>query len=425
MGDVLLDRVLARNPELLEAAIELHQSGAIPAGTYVIDLDAIADNAALLADAAARAGLGTYLMTKSYGRNPFATATALARGLTSTVAVEPQEADIFARFGLPLGHIGHLANLPRHSISRVVGMAPEVITVYTLEEAALVSAAASALGRVQDVYVRVNRVGDELFRGLVGGWTEDEAVPAARDLLALPGLRLAGLTTFPCLSYATPDAHQARLTDTFFTMLRAKERLERELGLDGLRVNAPAFNNCVTFPLLADHGATEVEPGTALLGASLAHAAQDLPERPAHVFVSEVMHRWDGELYTTGGGMMYLETYGGAADGPVTAMVGTSVAVAAEQRCTLLDMGMVNYYAVCTDHPRARVGDTALFALHPQFFVNRAYVAAVSGVGRRSPQLEGLFDASCNALDAEMLPVAPQDVRRDVAAVVAAYQRAA
>jgi predicted amino acid racemase len=421
---VLLDRLQRRNPALIGAAIELHQRGAVPAGTYVLDLDAIADNAALLAGAAQRAGLRSYLMTKSYGRNPLATAVALAQGLTSTVAVEPQETDIFARFGIPLGHVGHLANVPRHAVRRVVGMRPDVVTVYTHEATALVSAAARERGAVQDVYVRVNRPADELFRGLVGGWTEEDAVRSVRRLLELPNVRVAGLTTFPCISYATRDAHSARLTPTFFTMLRARERLERELGLEGLRVNAPAFNNCATFPLLARHGATDVEPGTALLGASLAHAAQDLPERPAHVYVSEVMHRWGGELYTTGGGMMYLETYGGAADDPVQCMIGRTLDEAREKRSTLLDVGMVNYYAVCADHPQARVGDSAVFALHPQFFVNRAYVAVVSGVARGSPRVEGLFDAACHALDARMLPIAPQAVRRSAEALAERYARA-
>ena len=41
---MLFDRIERQNPNLLEAAFSLHQSGAIPAATHVLDLDAIASN---------------------------------------------------------------------------------------------------------------------------------------------------------------------------------------------------------------------------------------------------------------------------------------------------------------------------------------------------------------------------------------------
>ena len=97
-------------------------------------------------------------------------------------------------------------------------------------------------------------------------------------------------------------------------MMRAKALLEDSLGVGPLRVNAPSFNNTLTFAMLAEHGATDVEPGTGLLGSSLAHAYHDLPEMPAQVLVSEVMHHWEGEAYTLGAGLTYMETYGGQTD---------------------------------------------------------------------------------------------------------------
>ena len=42
--DMFLDLIRRRNPRLIEAAIALHQSGQLPANTYVIDLDAVEDN---------------------------------------------------------------------------------------------------------------------------------------------------------------------------------------------------------------------------------------------------------------------------------------------------------------------------------------------------------------------------------------------
>lgn len=42
---MFLDLTIKRNPALIKAAAELHQSGKIPANTYVIDLDTVLENA--------------------------------------------------------------------------------------------------------------------------------------------------------------------------------------------------------------------------------------------------------------------------------------------------------------------------------------------------------------------------------------------
>jgi len=301
--------------------------------------------------------------------------------------------------------VGHLANIPLRETASVVEMEPEVVTVYTVDAARAVSEAARACGRQQSLYLRVNRTGDEIFRAFVGGWEENECVNAVRPLLDLANVEITGLTSYPCISYTTKDIRDARPNSTFHTMLRAKERLERELGLEGLRVNAPANNSVATFRLLAENGATDVEPGHALLGGSLLHARNELPEKPAQVYVSEVMHRWGGELYTAGSGMLYIEGYGGAHDEPERCLVGRTFDEARAQPTTMIYRGHVDYYAVCEDVPGARQGDAAIFALHPQYFVNRAYVAVASGISRGEPRLEMIFDWATNGLDEGLQPL--------------------
>ena len=41
----MLDIIRDRNPLLVKAAVELHQSGEIPPNTYVVDLDRVRENA--------------------------------------------------------------------------------------------------------------------------------------------------------------------------------------------------------------------------------------------------------------------------------------------------------------------------------------------------------------------------------------------
>ncbi|MEV7965376.1 alanine racemase [Sphaerisporangium sp. NPDC088356] len=404
---------------MVATAIDFHQRGIIPAATYLVDLDAIAANARLMAEESKRHNLRSYLMSKQNGRNPYITRVALAQGIDSTVAVEATEARVIHRYGLPLGHVGHLSNVPKNEVADIVAMHPEVITVFTYEAAKAVSDAAVAQGRHQNLYVRVNKPGDEFFKGMVGGWTEEDCVEGVRRIIELPNVAVIGLTTFVNITYQTPAATAAKPTDTFFTMLRAKALLERELGLKDLRVNAPAFNNCATFKMLAEHGVTDVEPGIGLLGSSLAHAYEDLAETPAQVYVSEVMHHWEGEAYTLGGGLTYVETSGGPHEYQVEAIIGSTFDEAKDNFLPLVERGIIDYHGVLADGHKAKVGDTAIYALRAQFFVNRCYVAIVSGISTGEPRLERLFDSAANALDENFAPVPPAQVIAEIDELVA------
>ena len=66
---MFLELIRRRNPRLIEAAIALHQSGELPANTYVIDLDAVEDNARAISVKANSLGLTVMAMTKQMGRN--------------------------------------------------------------------------------------------------------------------------------------------------------------------------------------------------------------------------------------------------------------------------------------------------------------------------------------------------------------------
>src|SRR2546421_11197267 len=158
-----LQRLIERNPRLLEAAITLHQSGHIPPNTWIIDLDTIVENAQVLAAEAKCLGLTTYLMSKQYGRNPYVSALALANGLNKIVAVDVTCSLMARRYGLPVGHMVHLNQIPRHMVPAMVAMRPDVITVYNVEHARWIDSAAADLGIAQDLLMRVYAPGDVFF----------------------------------------------------------------------------------------------------------------------------------------------------------------------------------------------------------------------------------------------------------------------
>jgi predicted amino acid racemase len=419
---MLYERIHQRNPNLMRAAFELHRGGVIPSATYLLDLDAIADNARVLAESAHRLDLRVYAMTKQDGHNPYVGRLLINQGIDSIVAVEAIAANVLHRFGLPVGHVGHLSNIPQTQVGRIVGMGPEVVTVYTYEAAKAVSDAAVEQRKNQRLYVRVNRSGDESFAGMVGGWAEETCVEGIAPILDLPNVEVVGLTTHPVIGYRNRDAYSAEPTDGFFTMLRAKELLERELGLSDLRVNCAANCNSATFGTLARYGATDVEPGAAISGSSLFHVYQDLPEKPAQIYVSEVSHVWDGLVYTIGGGLSFVHTVD---EWTPRCVVGSTFEEARERYMSLQLKGVIDYFGACSiEGPLPRIGDTVVYALPlPQIFVNRCYVAAVSGISRGQPKLEGLFDSACNELDENFEPIPAPITRARIERVAQSYVR--
>jgi predicted amino acid racemase len=432
----LLDKAVERNPGLIEAAFQLHQEGRLPSPTQVIDLDAIAKNAAIQAEAAGRLGLRVFAMTKQNGLNPFMTRIALDQGLHSTVAVETLQAHRMHRYGFPLGNVGHLQNVPAAQVARIVAMRPEYVTVYTLEAARRVSDAAAELGHEQDLYVRVTNpailegskvvAADEgAFGGLIGGWTEANCVEGIRPLLDLPNVRVAGLTQFGGVAYqGNKSAAEARPTEALETTMRAKQTLEAELGLEDLHVNCGGNANATTFEMLADVGVTEVEPGLSICGAASFHATEDMPEIPAQAVVTEVSHFWEGDVYTVGGVFAFVsELYD---QSPMQALVGSTADEGRERRLTYLYDEMVDAHGVFSaDGFQPAIGDTVTMVHHPQGFLERGYTAAVSGISSGEPVVEGIFDSACHELDEDFEPVPLEQTMERLDAVAARYRESA
>jgi predicted amino acid racemase len=422
---VLLAKALERNPGMLDAAIRLHQDGRIPPNTHLVDLDAVADNARAIAGAARRHGVRVFAVTKQDGHEPHSTRVALDEGLDAITAVEAMQAHRIHRFGFPIGNVGHTQQLPRGDVGRILAMEPATVTVYSVEAAAAVSEAAGRMGRVQPVYVTVANPGEEGTEPeLVGGWTEAECVDGIRPMLELPHVRVAGIAQHVTIDYASQDdPATARPTEAFRTALRAKEALERELGLAELGINCAGNVNAITLGVLAGLGATEVEPGAALVGSGRFHALLDMPERPAQVHVSEITHHWNGNAYAIGGGFNFVWDMAGTLL-PLRGLVGRTLDQAREQALEFRGSPWYDMHGLFADEERvARAGDTLLFVHLAQAMVERCYVAAVSGISRGEPTFEALFDNGLTMLDADLEPLPLASARDSVERVAREYER--
>nr|WP_202529745.1 alanine racemase [Streptomyces sp. SID8358] len=382
---VFLDTVLTRNPGLVDAAAALHRNGEIPPDTYVVDLDAVEANAALLAAEAERLGLGLWFVVKQVGRNP-ELIRAVARHIPRSAAIDPAEARTLHAAGAQPGNLGHLVQIPRRALPEMLAWRPETVTVFDLANARAVSEAARELGFVQDILIRLEGAAGTVYPGQEGGVPLDRLDAFAKDAEALDGIRIAGVTAFPCV-LCDPTTGMPAATPNFGLAIEARELLAAR-GHHGLKLSAPSATSMASLPLLAELGATHGEPGHALTGTTPLHALDPAqPEKPAYVYVSEVAHTLDDGRPAIYGGGFYNRSHIRSALLPRTGIrLGVQSAPAEN----------IDYYRLLDAPTRAadvRVGDTALLAFRTQIFVTRSTVAVVSGLASGSPRLNGLYDA--------------------------------
>jgi len=389
---MFLETLVRRNPGLIRAAVDLHQAGQIPPNTYLLDLDAIEENARHIKEAADHAGLHVYPMTKQVGRNPLFVRALARAGLPKVVCVDWMEVEMLARERAKIGHVGHLVQVPRHRATAVTACEPEVWTVFNLDKAREVSQVATNLERRQDVLLRVVGPDDVFYPTHGGGFRAGEVVAAARQVMDLPHLRIVGVTSFPTLLFDV-ETRAPRLTPNMETIVTAARGLHDELGLAITQVNAPGTTSAATMDMLAGAGATHVEPGHGFTGSTPWHAYEDLPERPAMCYVTEITDLQGEWAYALGGGF-YIDPV--VPPYQVRACVGVSGDDAPSVRAdaTLVPPEGIDYYALLRRTPAMAIGDSAVFAFRTQAFVTRAYIAPVRGVGTERPDLLGLYDVT-------------------------------
>lgn len=390
---MFLQALLRRNRAFLEATVTLHRAGEIPANSYVLDLDTVAANSVAFCEEAHRRGLTVLAMTKQVGRAPGALDAMARGGADGFVAVDMACARAIVANGHPLGHLGHLVQVPRAEAREAAALRPDFWTVFSAGKASEAAGAAVALHRTQNLLVRVCAPGDEFYPGHEGGVPLDGLGAFIDRLGALAGARFAGLTTFPALLF-DPNTGGARTTRNVQTLARAAELARRRLGPDAtVAINAPGTTSIAVLDQLADAGATQVEPGHGLTGTTPLHAAADLPERPAICYLSEVSHLHGGAPLCFGGGFYIdpvFEPYS------PRALLAADPVDLAEQPVEMdfPDPAGIDYYARLYPPPGRPVteGDTVICGFRAQAFVTRAAVVGISGVAAGTPAVAGCWD---------------------------------
>lgn len=388
---MFLDVTRRRNPNFIKAVQQLHQQGLIPANSYVLDLDAVEANAHVIKAEGDKLGLKVFAMTKQVSRNSGFIGAVKRGGIGKAVAVDMACALACARAGLPIGHLGHLVQIPRGEAAAAASLKPDYWTVFSLEKAEEAAKASQAAGRVQDMLLRVHTAGDTFYRGHEGGFAAEYAVDAAHAVSKIKSARFAGITTFPAQLY-DHTARSIKHTPNLATLARTAEALGKA-GYKDIEINAPGTTSTVTLKALAEAGATQVEPGNGLHGTTPLHAIEDLPELPAVLYLTEVSHQHGDLAYCFGGGLYIDPVF---PDYDVKALVSSTPTTDAQalRSVEVPPPAAINYYGMIRTRPKDLVkpGDTVVFGFRGQSFVTRANVAAISGISSGAPKVVSIED---------------------------------
>ena len=167
---MFLSKLKKNNPALLDYAFYAHQNGLILPDTYLLDLDTITENAIAIKNAADVYHFRLYFMLKQIGRNPLVARRLMEIGYDGAVCVDFIEALTMMENDVHLGNIGHLVQIPKTVIPKLLKAKPDFITVYSMEKIYEIEEAAGKLDMVQPILIRVTDSDSELYSGQIAGF---------------------------------------------------------------------------------------------------------------------------------------------------------------------------------------------------------------------------------------------------------------
>ena len=389
---MFLEVLKRRNPEFIEAVVDLHQKGELKPNTFVIDLDVVKENIKILKEEAEKYSLDIYWMTKQINRNPVIVKLLKDVGSPKTIAVDIEGARIIADNGGVVGHVGHLCNVPKHDIPWVLDLNPEIITVYSVQKAADISDAAIKKGKVQDIMLRVVDDDNFFYPGQTGGTHLRDLLDVAGQIQKMDGVRLAGITNFPAILFDLKKK-QVLPCNNMRTIFDAVKLIREKTDIEITQINTPGTTSTEIIETFAKAGATHIEPGHGMTGTTPISVVKDLPERPAILYVTEVSHIMKDRAYIFGGGMWVDPVFG-----PYQIMGfvhrDSDKIFTQKVKAEFAPYELIDYYSdlLPESGQDVKINDTAIFGFRPQVFVTRGYTAVLSGVQDGHPKVVGTFD---------------------------------
>ena len=379
---MFLNKCLANNRPLIEYAFKAHQKGLILPDTYLLDLDTIKANASAMLKEADDNGVLLYFMLKQIGRNPKVGKMLMDLGFKGAVVVDYKEALVMIENGIHIANVGHLVQIPKAALRKIIASKVDVVTVYSYDKILEVNEVAKELGIVQPLLIRITDDDAELYSGQVAGFSSEELKDLIVKIEALSNVKIGGVTAFPALLY---NEKEGKITPTAnVNGLKRAMAILKDAGYEDLLINIPSATCCSSIKEIKKLGGNTGEPGHGLTGTTPLHKAIDEKERVGYVYVSEISHNFKDKSYCYGGGHYrrgHMENV----------LVGTSLDDARMLKVKAPDDDSIDYHFEISEN--TKVSDTAVMCFRTQIFTTRSHVAIVEGLSEGKPEITGLYDS--------------------------------
>lgn len=296
---LFLKRLLDTNKSFVDASLDLYKKGLILPDSYCIDVDMFLENAKNILNEAKKYNINLFYMLKQVGRNPYLAKKLEDLGYKGAVCVDFKEVEVMMKNNLKLCNIGHLVQIPKNMLSRVIEYGVEIITVYSYDMIKEISNIALSLNKTQDIMLRILDENSEIYHGQEAGFSVNEVKELIPKLKDLKGVKLNGITSFPCFLYS-PDEKCIKETNNLFSVLEVNEFLKNQ-NLYVKHINLPSVSTVENIKKIYSYGGTDAEPGHALTGTTPLNIDSGI-EIPAYLYISEISHVFKNNSYFYGGG---------------------------------------------------------------------------------------------------------------------------
>lgn len=370
---MFLKRLLKENLKFVEATLQLYNEKKILPDTYCIDVDMFIENAKKILNEAKKYNITLYYMLKQLGRNPYLAKKLEEIGYAGAVCVDFKEVEIMMKNNLKLGNVGHLVQIPNNMIEKVISYGVSEITVYSYEMMEKISNYCEKIGKVQDIMLRIVENNSNIYEGQEAGFSCDEVKEILDKIKKLKGIRLNGLTSFPCFVYST-EKNKIEETNNLKSLIKVKKMLEEnEINVE--HINLPSVSTVENMKMISDFGGTEAEPGHALTGTT---PMTDSDEIPAYLYLSEISHNFKGKSYFYGGGYY--------SRGNLNYAYIDNEVVLADEFCP----NNIDYYLsvkkICN------IFSPVIMCFRTQMFVTRSDVILIEGVQKGNAKIIGRYN---------------------------------
>ncbi len=377
---MFLKKIVETNRSFVDTCFKMHQSGEILPDSYVIDMEALRENAKKIYEQAKSQNIDVYFMLKQIGRNPIIAKELVEIGYKGAVVVDFKEAAVMMRHNIPIANIGHLVQTPKAMLQKIVDYGCQYYTVFTVEKIRDLNECAKKSGKKISLLLKVVGKEDMIYSGQTAGFRLETLEKAVEEIKTFEYVEIKGITSFPCFLY-DEQKEEICATNNFQTLMKAKAILEAH-GIRVENVNAPSTSSVKTIQAMQGYEVHSAEPGHGLTGTTPLHAYKDCAELPCVAYVSEISHNYDGLAYCYGGGFYrrgHLEN----------ALVGNSLETAREMKVIPPSVESIDYYfgleKPCT------VNETVVMSFRFQVFVTRSNVCLVDGIRAGEPKLIGTY----------------------------------